>query len=182
MAIDHYEKPYLDSSVFIAWINHEVNRFEIADHIINDAASGTHPIYISALTLAEVNKIPRSKDAPLTAEQNKVLIDFFRNDYFKLMPVDRMVGETANEFCRQYGIMGNDAIHLACALRAKCDALLVWDRRGFSDKVVRTDIRVEPPQIFGQRLLVSIKVAPPTVADTTKPLPPVASQPKQNVE
>jgi predicted nucleic acid-binding protein len=177
VATDRYDAPYLDSSVFIAWINREVvdgvDRFEIANHIINHAATGDHPIYISALTLAEVNKIPRSKVAPLTPAQNEVLIKFFQNDYFKLLPVDRMIGEMANGFCREYGIMGNDAIHLACALRAKCDVLLVWDRA--LSKVAHKDIRVEEPRILGQRLLVSVKVSPPTgdvtngIKETTQP-------------
>jgi predicted nucleic acid-binding protein len=153
---DSYITPYVDSSVFIAWINKEVvdgvDRFAIADHVIKNAERGEYPIYISALTLSEVHKLPRGTTPPLTREQDEMIIRFFQNDWFKVLPVDRDIGETANRFCREYGIHGNDAIHLACALRAKCDVLLVWDRP-LVTRVQRSDIRVENPQIRGQGFL-----------------------------
>lgn len=147
-----YTRPYVDSSVFIAWLNREASRFEIADQLIKRAENGDYPIYISALTLAEVNKIPRSKTAPLTPEKNEMIIKFFQHDFFKVLPVDRAIGEAANRFCREYRIMGNDAIHLACALRAKCDVLLAWDRP-LSKNVNHPDIRVEEPEFRGQLVL-----------------------------
>ena len=57
---DQYQNPYVDSSVFIAWIKGEVvngvDRKDIADHILGLAEKGTFKINISALTLAEVQK------------------------------------------------------------------------------------------------------------------------------
>jgi predicted nucleic acid-binding protein len=104
VATDKYLKPYIDSSVFIAWIHHEtvagVNRFEIADDIIKKAERGEYPIYISTLTLAEVHKLPRGNAAPLTKEEDEMIIRFFSNDFFKVLPVDRDIGESANRFCR----------------------------------------------------------------------------------
>lgn len=124
MATDCYIAPYVDSSVFIAWINKEVvegvDRFAIADSVVKNAERGKYLIYISALTLSEVHKLPRGTTPPLTKEQDEMIIRFFQNDCFKVLPVDRDIGETANRFCRDYGIHGNDATHLACALRAKC--------------------------------------------------------------
>jgi len=153
---DRYLAPYLDSSVFIAWINKEVvdqvDRFAIADHIIRNAERGKYLIYISALTISEVHKLPRGTTPPLTKEQDEMIIRFFLNDWFKVLPVDRDIGAAANKFSRDYGIHGNDAIHLACALRAKCDVLLVWDRP-LATKVQRPDIRIESPQILGQSFL-----------------------------
>jgi predicted nucleic acid-binding protein len=156
VATDTYLAPYIDSSVFIAWINKEVvngeDRFTIADHVIKKAERGEYTIYISALTLSEVHKLPRGTTPPLTKEQDEMIIRFFQNDWFRLLPIDRDIGETANRFCRDYGIHGNDATHLACALRAKCDVLLVWDRP-LATKVTRTDIRIESPRILGQVFL-----------------------------
>jgi predicted nucleic acid-binding protein len=156
VATDRYVKPYLDSSVFIAWLNREsvggVNRFEIADQIIKKAEAGEFPIYISALTLAEVHKLPLGTKPSLTPAQDDLILRFFENDFIKVLPVDREIGEQANRLCRQFGILGNDAIHLACALRAKCDVLLVWDRL-LGRNVQHPAIRVEEPQILGQRLL-----------------------------
>jgi predicted nucleic acid-binding protein len=156
VATENYIAPYIDSSVFIAWIHKEVvggiDRFAIADHIIKNAERGKYPIYISALTLSEVHKLPRGTAPPLTKEQDEMIIRFFQNDCFKVLPVDRDIGEKANRFCRDYGIHGNDATHLACALRAKCDVLLVWDRP-LATKVQHPDIRIEPPEILGQGFL-----------------------------
>jgi predicted nucleic acid-binding protein len=45
------------------------------------------------------------------------ILAFFEHDYIELIDVDRRIGEQANEFCRQYSLYPNDAIHLACALR-----------------------------------------------------------------
>lgn len=160
MAIDRYTNPYLDSSVFIAWIHKEkvdgVDRFQIANHIIKGAERGEYPIWISALTLAEVHKLPRGGHPALTKEQDEMIIQFFQNEYFKVLPIDRDLGETANRFCREYSIHGNDALHLACALRAKCDALLVWDRP-LVKAVKRNDIHVLEPQILGQMLLLPVE-------------------------
>jgi predicted nucleic acid-binding protein len=148
VATESYTAPYVDSSVFIAWINKEVvdgvDRFPIADSVIKNAERGEYVIYISALTLSEVHKLPRGSTPPLTKEQDEMIIRFFQNDCFKVLPVDRDIGETANRFCRDYKIHGNDATHLACALRAKCDVLLVWDRP-LATRVQRTDTDREPP-------------------------------------
>lgn len=156
MATESYITPYVDSSVFIAWINKEVvagvDRFAIADHVIKNAERGEYSIFISALTLSEVHKLPRGTAPPLTKEQDEMIIRFFRNDCFKVLPVDRDIGETANQFCRDYGIHGNDATHLACALRARCEVLLVWDRP-LAVRVQRSDIRIESPRILGQDFL-----------------------------
>ena len=58
MAVEKYNAPYIDSSVFIAWLNREVvggvDRYAIADHIIQAAEAGEYRMFISALTLAEV--------------------------------------------------------------------------------------------------------------------------------
>jgi Predicted nucleic acid-binding protein, contains PIN domain len=156
VATESYIAPYVDSSVFIAWIHKEVvdgvDRFAIADSVVKNAERGDYLIYVSALTLSEVHKLPRGKTPPLTKEQDEMIIRFFQNDCFKVLPVDRDIGEAANRLCRDYGIHGNDATHLACALRAKCDVLLVWDRP-LATKVQRSDIRVEAPRILGQSFL-----------------------------
>ncbi len=169
MATNTYSAPYVDSSVFIAWLNREtvggVNRFDIASHVIRCAERGDYTIWISALTLAEVHKIPRGTTAPLTREQDEMIIRFFQNDWFKVLPVTRDIGEAANKFCREFAILGNDAIHLACALTAKCDVLLVWDRP-LIRKASHPDIRIEEPQILGQQVL-NLKPSPaPPVADS----------------
>src|SRR5229473_5011246 len=123
---DQYKKPYLDSSVFIAWIKGEivkkVERKKIVDHILKLAQQGQFKIYISTFTLAEVHK--KRNHQKLTNDQDEKILAFFENDFFELIDVDRTIGEEANRICRDYGLLPADAVHLACAIRAQCDVLL----------------------------------------------------------
>jgi predicted nucleic acid-binding protein len=149
-AQQRYKSPYLDSNVFIAWKKGEVvagvDRFGIAQHILLEAEEGhAYRITISALTLAEVYKV-KGRPERLSNKLTEELLLYFQNDWFDVIPVDRSIGEEANLFCRQYGILPNDAIHLACALRASCDVLLAWDKRFC--KVNHPSIRLEEPQII----------------------------------
>lgn len=150
---DQYTKPYLDSSGFISFIKMEVvkgiERGKIVKHILTNAARGDYPIYTSAFTLAEVNKLrsqPRN-----TTDVSEEILAFFENEYIKLVDVDRRIGEEANHFCRQYGLYPADAVHLASALRAGCDVLLAWDDR--FQKVNHPTIRIEEPRLLGQQTL-----------------------------
>ena len=147
---EQYQKPYLDSSVFIAWLKGEtvkgVDRGAIADHILTLAEDGQFKIHTSAITLAEVHKLRTS--AKLSNDEDERILAYFEHDFIQIIDVDRAIGEEANRLCRQYGVLPNDGIHLACALRAGCDALLAWDDRFV--KVDHPEIRVEEPQTLGQ--------------------------------
>ena len=171
---DQYEKPYLESSCFIAWIKDEVienrsfvdekvtvkgkevtqkreviekiERGKITAHILRLAEEGEFPIYTSALTLAEVHK--KRKGQILPDDLDERILAYFEHEYIKIIDVDRRISEEANEFCRKFGLLGNDAIHLACALRAGCDVLLTWDDD--FNAITHSQIRIEQPQIIGQ--------------------------------
>ncbi|MGI8552564.1 MAG: type II toxin-antitoxin system VapC family toxin [Dehalococcoidia bacterium] len=147
---DQYENPYLDSSLFIAWIKDEViegvDRGAIVRHILMLAERHVFKINTSAITLAEVHKKRRS--ASLGQGEDEQVLAYFEHDFINIIDVDRGIGEEANRLCRQYGLMPNDAIHLACALRAECDVLPAWDGRFTS--VDHPRIRIENPQILGQ--------------------------------
>ena len=151
MVAEPYRRPYLDAHVFIAFVKGEVdgggvNRFAIAQHILRQAAAGRFLVHTSTLTLAEVHKL---RTGPVLAdEDDERLLRFFENEYFRFIDVDRTIGEQANRFCRRYGLLPNDAIHLACALRADCDVLLAGDNR-FA-RVTGEAIRIEAPEIIGQ--------------------------------
>lgn len=147
---ERYERPYLDSSGFIGWLKGEVvkgvRRGDVVAHILSQAEVGEFKIHTSAITLAEVHKL-RSTPA-LADDQDERILAYFEHDFIIVIDVDRGIGEHANRLCRQYGILPNDAIHLACALRASCDVLLAWDDRFV--KVQHPSIRLEAPQRLGQ--------------------------------
>ena len=145
-----YQKPYLDSSVFIAWLKGEtvkgIDRGAIADHSLTLAENGQFKIHTSAITLAEVHKLRTGPS--LSNDEDERILAYFEHDFIQIIDADRAIGEEANRLCRQYGILPNDGIHLACALRARCDALLAWDDRFV--KADHPDIRIEEPQRLGQ--------------------------------
>jgi predicted nucleic acid-binding protein len=168
---EQYRKPYLESSVFIAWIKGESipqtdaegkeigreNRAEIAKHILSLAEAGQFHVYTSSITITEVHKGNSSKPAKAGGAET---IDFFRNGFFKIIDVDRTIAESANRLCRSHRLKPYDAVHLACALRAGCDVLLTWD----SDllNITHDGITISKPQAFGQAVL-DLSVLPETV-------------------
>ena len=113
-----------------------IERGKITAHVLRLAQEEEFSIYTSALTLAEVHK--KRKGQKLDDELDERILAYFEHEYIKIIDVDRRIGEEANQFCRTYGLLGNDAIHLACALRAGCDVLLTWDN-DFNAVVPSTD-------------------------------------------
>jgi predicted nucleic acid-binding protein len=148
--VEQYQRPYLDSGVFIAWITGEVikgvNRAEIAQHILILAQQGAFPIVTSSATLAEVHK---ERGSPmLTPDQDERVLAFYEHDFIRLVDVDRRIGEHANRLCRQYNLNPFDGIHVASAIRAECDVLLAWDEPMIKKGI--TEVRVEAPRMLGQ--------------------------------
>jgi predicted nucleic acid-binding protein len=150
---DQYKKPYFDANVFLAWIKKEevngIKRWERVGHILALAEKGQFHIFTSTLTLAEVYKLRSGTVLP--QKENGELLAYFEHEYIELVDVDRTIGEQANAFCRQYNIYPNDAIHLACALRAKCDVLLAYDGR--FQNIIHPQIKIDEPEIIGQTFL-----------------------------
>lgn len=152
---DLYVRPYLDSSVFLGWVKNPpeivngVNRQDVGRHVMSLAEKGKYEIYTSTFTLAEVHKL---RAGPVTdSEQNDLLLKYFEHPFIQLIEVDRLIGEHANQLCRQFNIYPPDAVHMACAIRAGCDVLLAWDGR-FS-KASYSGLKIEEPDILGQQPL-----------------------------
>lgn len=78
--VETYRKPYLDSSVLIGWLKRErigdIDRGAIGDHLLRAAERGDYVITISALTFAEVHKVPRSGAAALSANEDERILAF----------------------------------------------------------------------------------------------------------
>jgi len=155
-----YKKPYLDSSVFIAWVNNEtdikgVNRKAIADDILNAAKDGRLRVYTSALTIAEVYKM---RNGPRLSNANgDRLLAFFESEFILFVDLERRVAEAAHRLCQQHGILPCDGVHLSSAKEAKCDVLLAWDDR--FGNVDDPDIKIEEPQIAVGQLSMDKEMA-----------------------
>jgi predicted nucleic acid-binding protein len=144
----------------LGWKNREVtsgvDRYRIFQHIWELAESGQIKLYTSAITFAEVYKLRhQTQTQPLATIMD--LLGDFEKEFVESIEVDREIGLTANLLCRTYAaqkLYPNDAIHLACALRAKCDVLLAWDRP--LNSIVHRDIRIEEPSIIGQMKMLEL--------------------------
>jgi len=151
-----YQRPYLESSVFISLIKGEVingtDRGEIAQHILSDASAGRWPILTSTFTLAEVIK---ARDTPLlTPAEEKRIDDFFKHEYIKLVILDREVAELARKLARDHGLRPPDAVHLASAVKARADELLTWDENDFPINTTIGGVTIKLPYWFGQMKMV----------------------------
>jgi predicted nucleic acid-binding protein len=150
---DPFKKPYLDSSVFLALVKREeipcpggLVRWQIAERILEDAASGEYNIFTSTATIAEVRRV-RRQDQPLAADELRLVQEFFQHEYIQTIDVTREIAEKAQELGATYGITTIDAIHLSTAIWWECDVLLVWDKRfslHFEDGPVEGVTVVEP--------------------------------------
>ena len=162
MAVDKYRKPCFDSSVFVGGLKREIcntiKRGVVFEWIWSRAKTGDFRVYISAITLAEVYHLRKAQQTsrPLLDE----FLDLINEEFVDVIEVDRETGLLAHKLCRQYSrekLYPNDAIHLACALRAGCDVLLAWDHRLLN--VNHPDIRIEEPSIYDRHLFTESEIA-----------------------
>ena len=119
------EKRYWDSTVIIAYLNNEQQRADICQAILDEAAAGNIVIYISALSMAEALKYRSRK--PIAKENRQKVVEFFQNDYIRIINVDRFIARDAQELYWENGIDPKDAIIVATALKNKFTVMETYD-------------------------------------------------------
>lgn len=148
-----YKKPYVDSSVIIAWLKGEEGRIDVFTDILKAADGGAYRIYTSTLTIAEVYR-PRGSQ-PSSDKESDQLLDFYEHDFLIFIDADRRVAERAHKLCRDHGLRPFDALHVASALRAGCEAFLSWDNH--YDGLDITGLSFERPQlVVGQGTMTTL--------------------------
>ncbi len=115
---------FWDSNVFISRIEKTPGRITVLEQLTGAAEAGQLRLVTSALTLAEVAVI---RDAGLPDDQERLIVDFFENDYIVVRSVDRFVAEKAREIIRSHGIKGADAVQVAVALQSKAHEFHTYD-------------------------------------------------------
>lgn len=154
-----YVRPYFDSAIFISWLKGDDDgpladgtrgdRFPISRQVMLQAEQGVFPIVTSYFTMAEVFKKKGDGNQALTDEQNGKIVKYFESEWIEWVPVERLIGEESNALLVKYRkerLRPCDAIHLASAIRAKCDVLLTWDGPLLSIK--DAGIRIEFPEVI----------------------------------
>lgn len=155
-----YVRPYFDAAIFISWLKGtdegplfdgtRGNRSPVSLHAMEGAENGEYPMVTSHFSMAEVFKKKSDGNERLTDEQNGRIMRYFNEStWLSWVELDWTVGELANGLLvrfRAEGLRPHDAVHLASALRAKCDVLLTWD--GPLLKVKHEGIRIEFPRFY----------------------------------
>lgn len=138
---------YWDSGVFLAWLLPETDRIDSCRGAVKAAEAGNLLLVTSALTLTEV--IHLKGRPPLDADKEKIIRDFFANEFILVRNVDRKTAEDARRLIWSRAVKPKDSIHLATALRAK---LTFFDT--FDDDLIALDgklgspkLRIGPPKV-----------------------------------
>lgn len=159
---DRYLRPCFDSSVFLGGLNEEIangiNRGIVFRHIWQKAKDGEFTVLISAITIAEVYKKKKRRTPALGILDE--FLECLNETFVEVIEVDRETALAAHALCRRFSsakLMPNDAIVLACALRAGCDVLLAWDQPLVG--VSHENIRIENPAMIGRNLLTPSEMA-----------------------
>ena len=156
-----YKRPCFDSSVFIAGLGegeiaHGIKREVVFRFFWEKARLGEFEVFISAVTLAEVFKVKHRKSS--SALMLDEFIECVDEPFVQVIEVDREIGLTAHQFCRSgQKLYPNDAIVMACAIRANCDVLLAWD--GPLAAVSHSSIQIEAPRIYERDLFTDSEIA-----------------------
>ena len=138
-------KLYWDSDVCIDLLEQTPARIHRLLPIIAAARNGQLVIVTSALTMAEVSKL---KNLNLIDElKEKLITEFFENDYFSIRNVDRFVAEKARAIARKCGVKPPDAIQIATAILMEVEVMHTFDGKvlGLSGLVEVEELKIEEP-------------------------------------
>src|SRR5947208_24728 len=116
------ERIYWDSMMF----NHRIagNHADIAllKDITDRAEKGDIEIATSTFTFCEVAKIqpdPTNPKALSNADQEKMIVEFFQNDFIIPVQLDRRISIITRDIVRSFAsVKAKDAIHIASAIIA----------------------------------------------------------------
>ncbi len=130
------QRLYVDTAPFIYYTERREGYVETMHTIFLAVAQGQIHVDTSVITLVETLMKPlQNHDLPLAERYRQM---FYRTQHVTLLPLSASVAERAADLRARYNLRTPDALHVATALDAGCDAFLTNDR---GIKRV-TDIRV----------------------------------------
>lgn len=148
--VPDYRRLYLDADVYLALIKGEPGRVDIARSLLADAQQKRFTVVASTLIYAEVCGHGDVRAAANADAVDERIAAFFEQGFLQWVEVDLVIARDARRLSREHRLRGADAIHLASAVRARCDALMSWNKKDFpiGEQVAGVDVR--EPFLFGQ--------------------------------
>ncbi len=115
----------IDTAPFIYFVERHPDYLGLMREIIRRIDAGEIEAVSSVVTLTEVLTHPlRFKNVSLAQRYRDV---FYRSRNFRLLPIDAAIAEVAADLRARYNLRTPDALQLATAIRAGCDAFLTND-------------------------------------------------------
>ena len=140
------ERVYWDSVCFISRIERRPDRIAVLEQMTDRAERGELEIVTSAFTLCEVGRV---EGVPLPDDQERLIVDFFENEYILIQQVNRQVAEVARQILRTHAnVPGKDAIHIASAQVSNSAVLYTYDERHLlrlNGQIDNPPLRIERP-------------------------------------
>ena len=116
---------YVDSAPLIYYVEENMRYVHILDQLFEQTSARAIALYSSTITLAEVLVGPlKTGDLARVKEYLEVLEYSGR---YSLRPVSSEIAHSAAELRAQYNLRTPDAVHVATAKDAECDAFLTND-------------------------------------------------------
>ncbi len=115
----------IDTAPFIYLVERHPDYLDLMRAVIRRIDAGELKAVSSVVTLAEVLTQPLRLGNLLLAQKYRDVL--YRSRNFRLVPIDATIAELAADLRARYNLRTPDALQLAAAIRAGCDAFLTND-------------------------------------------------------
>ncbi len=115
----------IDTAPFIYFVERHPDYLDLMRAVIRRIDAGELKAVSSVVTLAEVLTQPLRLGNLLLAQKYRDVL--YRSRNFRLVPIDATIAELAADLRARYNLRTPDALQLAAAIRAGCDAFLTND-------------------------------------------------------
>lgn len=117
----------IDTSPFIYFIENHPEYGSAVREVFAAIDSGSLKGFTSVITLTELLSKPLHLGQTALVAEYRVLLETGR--HFKLIPIDSAIAYHAAELRQKYALRTPDALQIASALAADCDAFLTNDKK-----------------------------------------------------
>lgn len=117
---------YLETAPLIYYVEEHPAYLATMDALLQAAEQAPIMLYSSAITLTEVLTLPMKRRDTTLAQAYRTILS--QSVGFRLVAVDAHVAEVAADLRARYTLRTPDALHLATAIVADCDAFLTNDK------------------------------------------------------